>query len=89
MPEAAAQTEAWDTQCSEVDKVTVAVIAEYREIKTKNARPRFLTKQKKKAPRKTGMQVSEVITEREKKSTRGKCIGEMRRRGWNNRLKDD
>ena len=81
MPELGTQTEVRDThrnvytQCGEANKITVATIVEYREMKTIDTRPRFLTKQKKKAPRKPNMKVSEANTEVIKKRTHGKCVG--------------
>ena len=81
MPEAGTETEIRDThrnvytQCGERNEITVAVIVEYRENKIMETRPRFLTKQKKKAPRKPNMKVSEVNTERVRKNTHGKCVG--------------
>ena len=81
MPETSTQTETRDThrsiytQCNDTNKVTVAVIPEHREMKTLTARPRFISKQKNKAPRKPGMRVSEVNTVRVKKNTHGKCVG--------------
>ena len=53
----------------------MAVIVKYRANKIVETRPRFLTKQKRKAPRKPNMKVSEVNTERVRKYTHGKCVG--------------
>ena len=81
MPEIATQTEVLDTcrnvstQCGNNKKLMVSVLVEHkilREIKTK---PRILTNPKKKAPRKPGMSVSAVNTEKLPKPVLKKCVG--------------
>ena len=79
MPEIATQVEIKDTrrnvytQCGGQGGVMTSVIAEYKTMKEINARPRVLTNPKRKQPRKPGMNVSEVNTEKIK--THLKCVG--------------
>ena len=69
MPEASTQPERLDTrrnvytQCEENKQVMITVFVENKILKEIETRLRILTNPKKKAPRKTGMSVSEVSTE--------------------------
>ena len=79
MPEITTQVEIKDTrrnvytQCGVQGGVMTSVISEYKTMKKINARPRVLTNPKSKQPRKPGMKVSEVNTEKIK--THRKCVG--------------
>ena len=79
MPEIATQVEIKDTkrnvytQCGGQGGITTSVIAEYKTMKEIYARPRVLTNPKKKQPRKPGMKISEVNTEKIKMHR--KCVG--------------
>ena len=81
MSEASTQTEALDThrnlytQRGENKQLMITVLVETKILKEIETRPRILINLKKKAPRKPGMSVSEVNTEKRHKPVLKKCVG--------------
>ena len=81
MPEIATQTEVLDTrrdvstQCRNSKKLMISVLVEHKILREIKTRPRILTNQKKKAPRKPGMSVSAVNTEKLPKPVLKQCVG--------------